>query len=241
MVITEDRLLGGRLTYRQPAIGFRSGIEPVLLAAAVPAKSGQRVLEAGTGAGAALLCLHARVPGLRSLGVEIDPALVGLAATNAAANGFASMEVLAGAVETVALQQDVDHAIANPPYHLAAGTASPLAARDLAKRGSIPQLQAWIGRLAAALRPGGTLTLIVPASRIPTCLRAMDDATCSCTVVFPLWPAAERPAKLVVIRGVRTTRAPMRLSAGLVLHRADGLLTEAAQAVLREASSLSLD
>jgi len=240
VVITQGRLLGGRLTYSQPVVGFRSGIEPVLLAAAVPAKSGQHVLEAGTGAGAALLCLHARVHGLRSLGVEIDPAMVRLATTNAAANSFTSMEVLAGAIESVALQQDVDHAIANPPYHLAAGTASPLAARDTAKRGSIPQLLAWVGRLGAALRHGGTLTLIVRAGGVPACLLAMADAACSCTMIFPLWPAADRPAKLVLIRGVRDSRAPMRLSPGLVLHQADGSFTEAAQAVLRDALPLPL-
>ena len=60
MDTTEGTLLGGRVRYAQPARGYRTGIEPVLLAAAVPAVPGQAVLEAGTGAGAALLCLAAR-------------------------------------------------------------------------------------------------------------------------------------------------------------------------------------
>ena len=54
MEVTQGHLLGGRVRYAQPRSGFRSGIEPVLLAAAVPARPGERVLEAGSGAGAAL-------------------------------------------------------------------------------------------------------------------------------------------------------------------------------------------
>ena len=47
--ITHGHLLDGRVRYAQPAKGFRSGIEPVLLAASIPARAGQRVLEGGTG------------------------------------------------------------------------------------------------------------------------------------------------------------------------------------------------
>ena len=43
--ITEGTLLGGRLRYNQPKLGFRSGIEPVFLAAMVPARAGERVLK----------------------------------------------------------------------------------------------------------------------------------------------------------------------------------------------------
>ena len=60
---TEDRLLGGKVRLRQPRDGYRAAIDPVLLAASVPAKPGERVLDLGTGAGAAALCLMARVEG----------------------------------------------------------------------------------------------------------------------------------------------------------------------------------
>ncbi len=93
--VTQGHLLGGRVRYAQPRSGFRSGIEPVLLAAAIPARPGERVLEAGSGAGAALLCLAARVAGISGLGVERDPALVEIAASNAAANGWGELAFLA--------------------------------------------------------------------------------------------------------------------------------------------------
>jgi tRNA1Val (adenine37-N6)-methyltransferase len=240
MVITDDRLLGGRVIYRQPASGFRSGIEPVLLAASVPARNGEHVLEAGTGAGAALLCLSARVPGVCATGVESDAATAGLAVENAGANGLPGIEIIAGRIETASFQRRFDHAIANPPYHPADGTASPDTSRDAAKRGSDALTAVWIGRLAGSLRDRGSLTLIVPASLCPACLAAMAQANCRCTVLFPLWPKADRAAKLVLLRGVKNARTPMRLAPGLVLHNPDGSFTDAAQAILGGGAVLEL-
>ncbi|HET9018931.1 MAG TPA: SAM-dependent methyltransferase, partial [Acetobacteraceae bacterium] len=89
-------LLGGRVHHTQLAEGHRTGIEPVLLAASIPAMHGARVLEGGTGSGAGLLCLAARVQGIAGVGIERDPALAALARANIAANGFAGLAVLEG-------------------------------------------------------------------------------------------------------------------------------------------------
>src|SRR5437868_4260752 len=88
MECSEDRFLGGRIVARQPRQGFRSGTDAVMLAAAVPAKAGDDVLEIGSGVGVASLCLAARAAGCRVTGVEIAPELVTLAEENARANGF---------------------------------------------------------------------------------------------------------------------------------------------------------
>ena len=58
---TEDKLLDGRVTLLQPRKGYRVAIDPVLLAAAVPARLGDHVLDLGSGTGAASLCLAARL------------------------------------------------------------------------------------------------------------------------------------------------------------------------------------
>jgi tRNA1Val (adenine37-N6)-methyltransferase len=239
-MITEGHLLGGRVIYRQPATGFRSGIEPALLAASVPIRPNEHVLEAGTGAGAALLCLSARVPGVRATGVEIDATMAGLAAANACANGFTGIEVIADRIETAVFDRPFDHAIANPPYHPPNGTASPDATRETAKRASDTLMTTWIGRLSGALRHRGSLTLIVPAGMIPPCLAAMMQYHCPCTDLFPLWPKTGLPAKLVLLRGVKNARTPMRIAAGLVLHNADGSFTAAAQAILSAGAALTL-
>jgi len=238
MEVTDGTLLDGRVRYAQPRDGFRSGIEPVLLAALVPARPGEHVLEAGSGAGAVLLCLAARVPGVRGTGLERDPDLAALAGRNAAANGFAGLCFQIGDVLAGEPAGPFDHACANPPYHLGGGTGSPLPGREGAKRAGPGLLGAWTEALARRLRPGGSLTLILTAGGVPEVLAAMGRGGIGGVSLLALWPRPGQAAKLVLLRGVRGGRGPFRLLPGLVLHAEGGGYTQAAEAVLRGAAGL---
>src|ERR1700753_114500 len=163
MATTQGHLLGGRVIYCQPSNGFRSGIEPILLAASVPARAGEHVLEAGTGAGAALLSLTARVSGVCGTGVEMDAAMAELAVANAEMNGFSNISIVQDRIESVELPRIFDHAMANPPYYGTGDPASPDAGRANAKSGSEVLIRNWIEQLSMSLRRRGTLSLIVSA------------------------------------------------------------------------------
>jgi tRNA1(Val) A37 N6-methylase TrmN6 len=238
--VTRDSLLGGRVYYAQPARGFRSGIEPVLLAASVPAKSGQRVLEAGSGAGAALLCLAARVPGIWGVGVERSPELVELARHNASANQQARLSFIVADIGCAGDLGSFDHACANPPYHSAEGTPSPLPGRESAKRAHPALLAEWARQLGARLVHRGTLTLVLPVALMQAAFAALTGAHCQPTAVLPLWPSVGLGAKLMLARGVKGGRGPLRLLPGLALHAAQGAFTPEAEAVLRTGAALEL-
>ncbi|HYZ61878.1 MAG TPA: methyltransferase [Acetobacteraceae bacterium] len=231
MRVTAGHLLGGRLRYAQPADGYRTGIEPVLLAAAIPALPGERVLEAGTGAGAGLMCLAARVPGMAGTGVEIDPAMAELARQNLAANGLAGFEVVTADIRAYA-GVGFDHAFANPPWHDPGSTPSPLERRRLAKQGSA--LEDWIAALARSLRQGGTLTLILPVGLAGRAAPSMRRAGLETAQIIPLIPKQGKQAKLALI-----TSAPA-IDPGIVLHEADGAFTPAIEAVLRHGAALPI-
>jgi tRNA1Val (adenine37-N6)-methyltransferase len=231
-------LLAGRVHYTQPRTGYRSGIEPVLLAAAIPARSGQRVLEGGSGAGATLLCLAGRVPGVQGVGVERDPALADLARGNASANRWPLLHFVAAGIASLPDLGSFDHACANPPYHAASGTPSPDASRQMSKRGSEDLLRVWAAALASHLRARGTLTFILPAARLPDAIAAFTNAGCQPTAGLPLWPKAGVAAKLMILQGVKGSRAPFRLLPGLVLHTEDGAFTPEADAILRDGGPL---
>jgi tRNA1(Val) A37 N6-methylase TrmN6 len=237
---TTDLLLGGRVRLTQPAQGYRAAIDPVLLAASVPAAANEAVLEGGLGAGAAALCLLARVPGASVTGVEIDPAMAGLAAANAAANE-AALEVVNA--DLLGFRQGrFAHAMANPPFQEAgSGSASPLTARRRADREAAPgALGAWVAALARRLEARGTLTLVLPAARLSEAAAAMREAGLGAVTLLPLWPRADEPAKRMLLRGVKTARGPDRVLPGLVLHQASGAYTEATLAVLRHGAALDL-
>src|ERR1700738_1536182 len=87
---TEDAFLGGRLRLRQPKSGHRAGHDAMLLAAATPARPGDRVVDFGAGGGAAGLAVAKRVAGINLVLVEIDERLAELARGNAVSNAIAA-------------------------------------------------------------------------------------------------------------------------------------------------------
>ena len=239
MEVTEGHLLGGRLRYAQPKDGYRTGIEPVLLAASVPARPGERVLEVGTGAGAGLMCLAARVPGVTGVGVEIDPDMADLARRNIAANGFEALEIVTGDIAGVALGA-FDHAFANPPWHDPRFTASPLERRRRAKQAGEAGLETWVAAMARMLKPGGSLTLILPAAQLKRAHPTIEAEGLGGLVTHPLLPKQGRPGKLALLRARHGDDRPSRVVSGTALHREDGAFTPTVDAVLRQGFTMAI-
>ena len=238
--LTEDRLLGGRVHLSQPANGYRAAIDPVLLAAAIPARPGERVLELGAGAGAASLCLAARVPGVCIEGLERDGATVALARANAARNAFQPAPLFhKGDVARPAAPGLYAHAFANPPFLEALAATAPADARRAAAHvEGEAGLAVWVAGLVRAVRHRGTITLIHRADRLDALLAAFDRQVGG-IIILPLWPKAGQQAKRVIVRAVKGSRAGLVLSAGLVLHQADGRFTAEAEAILRGGAGLA--
>ncbi|WP_239019861.1 methyltransferase [Novacetimonas maltaceti] len=244
--VTVGTLLDGRVRYRQFCDGYRTGLEPVLMAACVPARAGQYVLEGGCGAGAGLLCLATRVRGVRGIGLECDSPTVLLGRANMDENGFDAIRILQAILPV--LPDDpllsgpgtrrIDHAFANPPWHDHASTPSPMPRRDRARRLPRAGLAQWVGSLATQLRHHGTLTLAVPATLLDHTIGCMVENRMGDVTVFPCWPRQGVAAKIVLIRGRMGSRTPARLLPGIVLHHADGTFTPEARAVLRDGQAL---
>ncbi len=242
--VSEDHLLGGRVRLSQPVEGYRAAIDPVFLAAAVPAEPGDSLLDLGCGAGAASLCLLARVPETRVTGLDIQAEWVRLAGENGRANGWGGRFLpLTGDVARPPPRLapgSFDHVLCNPPQ-LVAERARPAAdpGRDLANREGAARLGDWVATALAMVRPKGTVTFIHRADRLDDLLSAFAGRAGE-LVVFPLWPGAGKPAKRVLVRARKGAATPLRLAPGLVLHRADGGFTGAAEAVLREGRGLEI-
>ena len=244
---TTDDFLGGRLQIQQPKDGYRAGIDPVLLASAVPARSGDQVLELGTGVGTALLCLMARVEGLIATGVERDEAMAGLARANLAANGMAGQIVTADLRDLPSELREIsfDHVFANPPFFdRARGSAAPNDGR-VSGRGHETPLAVWIEVALRRLKQKGTLTLIHRAESLPALLSALGDKTGG-VHVLPLAARAGREAKLILLQATKGAKGAFRLLAPFTLHDGDAHAvdgddyTNKTSKILRQGSPLSL-
>jgi tRNA1(Val) A37 N6-methylase TrmN6 len=223
--------------------GYRVAIDPVLLAAAVPATGGDQVLELGVGTGAAALCLWARVRDCRVTGLENDATMLDTAQFNIAANVAGNrITAVEGDVTSLPTRMSgaFDHVMANPPYGEAGAGTDPSGTRRASYVQSESSLSEWVGAAFFAAGPQGSVTLIHRAERLPEILTEIAAAGGSGVVVFPLWPKAGATARRVLVRARAGGRNPFRLAAGLVLHEADGRYTVAAERVLRGAESLDL-
>ena len=238
--VVENTLLNGRARLLQPARGYRAGMDAALLAATVEARPGERLLEAGCGAGAVLVQIAARRPGAALTGLERDPAMAGLARRNAALNGIEA-EILEGDVAAGfrALGRPVfDWAVSNPPFFDDPGA---LRAPAEGKRGAWMAddgLAAWTRFLLKAVREGGRIVVIHRADRLADLLAGLGE-TAGSFAVRPIHPHADEPAKRVIVQAVKTGKAPLRLLPPLVLHDRSGARhTAEAEAILRGEADL---
>ena len=241
---SEDALLGGRLHLRQPAQGYRVAIDPVLLAAAVPAQAADSVLDIGCGVGAASLCLAARVPECKITGIEAQMPLVRLAVENIALNNFESrVRAMAGDILRPPPRLEpgsFSQVMANPPYQEEGrATPPPNTSKAVSQIEGVANLAYWVRFALSMTRPRGGITFIHRADRLDALLGQLTGRAGAITVL-PLWPTLGTPAKRVIIHARKDIASPTRLLPGLVLHGVDGHFTKAAEAILRHGEKLDL-
>lgn len=243
--VVEDGFLDGRVRLRQPREGYRAATDPVLLAASVPARSGDKILDLGCGAGAASLCLAARVPGLVLHGAEIQNIYAGLARDNAALNGapLTVHDCDIRAMPDDLKRQSFDAVMLNPPWHSMQDKASPDPARDRANRLDT-DLLVWISAALTRARPDGWIVLIQRVGALPEILGALSPRAGSISVL-PLSARAGRPAKRVIVKARKGAGGPFNLAPPLVMHAGEEHVsdgddfTPAARAILRNGAALN--
>jgi tRNA1(Val) A37 N6-methylase TrmN6 len=236
---TEDGFLGGQLRLRQPKSGHRAGHDAMLLAAAVSAHAGDRVVDFGAGVGAAGLAVARRVAGLDLVLVEIDPALADLARGNAAANTIAAdvivMDVTSSADAFAAaglVPDSVDIVLMNPPFNdPARHRASPDKAREVAHVATTTTLESWVHAARRILKSGGGLTLIWRADGLGDVLAALDRGFGS-IAILPIHGDATKPAIRILIRAIKGGKAPIRIDAALMLNDESSLPNKQLQDIL---------
>jgi tRNA1(Val) A37 N6-methylase TrmN6 len=246
---TDDYFLGDALRILQPVDGLRAGLDAVFLAAAAPviADRRQRILDAGTGAGVAGLCLARRCPSAEVVLLERDAQLARLCALNTVRNQLSDRVSVVEADLTAPLSAlrprgifpDVfDHVIANPPFYETGDVrSSPRPLKAHASAFGEGDLVRWIRFLAAVTRPGGTATLVHLPAALPSLLSHLDGRFGGLRI-WPLYPRDGAPASRILIRGIKGSRAPIALLRGTILHEGAGY-GPAAEAVLRQGAALA--
>lgn len=221
--LTEDDLIGGAVRLLQPKSGYRVSMDTVLLAAAIPAKPGEHVLDAGTGSGGAAMCLARRCERVLVSGIEIQPELTVLARRNAELNGLdGRVRVVEGCITSPSsrFEQEgaFDHVMANPPYLEAGhGLRPPNPSKGIAHMDTSGGLKSWTRFCLSMVRSKGSVTFIYRADRMDELIARLYRRTGEMKIL-PIVPRQGRPAKRVIIQARKGLHGAATLLSPLAMH-----------------------
>jgi tRNA1(Val) A37 N6-methylase TrmN6 len=227
---TVDTFHRGKFVLVQPkGAGHRSGIDAMILAAAVPSGFSGHAIDLGAGAGAAGLAVAGRCPQARVTLAENDPFMLAFAArtlqheSNQSLAGRLSIidsdVTLTGERRVAAGLGDnaFDFAFMNPPFNLPHDRRTPDPVKAGAHVMTDGLFDVWLRTAAAIVKSGGGMALIARPQSIAEILSALKGRFGGLRIV-PVHPREGEAAIRIVITGTRGSRAAMQLESPLVLH-----------------------
>ena len=232
--LTTDHIFHQSIKLTQPKQGYRYGTDAVLLAASMSAQKG-RLLDMGAGVGAVSLGAAWRCPKLQITAVEKEPLLAQLLTFNIEQNDMSDrVRALQADIARLppVLKGSFDHVVANPPFHQSGDVRSANKRRALAHSGDGLSLSQWVQFGLAALKPKGRLSFIVRADRGDEVIAALRQGSAGEIVQFPVWSYHGSPAVRLIITARKQVQGVSALLSGIVLHHANGTLSEAANKVM---------
>jgi len=244
---TQDAFLNGALQVLQPKAGYRAATDPVFMAASMPVKAGQTVLELGCGVGTAMLCLGARVPECHLTGLEIQTDYADLARENARANNI-DVTVVSGDLMQMPKElrdQSFDHVMFNPPFYDADAVTAPDDAGKSTAFVMDLQIEDWIKAGMKRLKPKGRLTFIHRIDVLPKALGALADVAGDITIK-PLVSREGQAAKRIIVTCRKGTHGTPSLLPPFVIHSSRthgddaGAYSKTAEGILRHGDALPI-
>lgn len=232
--------LGGRLRLAQDEDGHRAGTDAALLIAATPREVNGLLLDVGAGVGAVGLGAALLAPEARIGLIEFDTRSCELARENISLNG---LDARATVFECDLLDAESRRAaglapggarvvLTNPPFFQRDSVrVTPDPRKASAHVGEAP-LEDWTRACLALLAPSGIFAMIHRADALATCLAALAQRIGGIEVL-PIAPREGEAASRLLLRGVKGSRAPLKLFAPLALHAEGGGFTPRAEALHR--------
>lgn len=235
----------------QPALkGHRSGVDAMILASCVPTDFNGRLLDMGSGAGAAGLAVASRCKQAfvtlverSSFMAEFARKSVSHPLNNALASRLDVLEAdvsLHGKARVFAglADNNYDFAIMNPPFNERSDRQTPDPLKAEAHVMPDNMFEQWIRTAAAVVRPGGSIAIIARPGSMREILEALAGRFGHLKIV-PVQPRPNAAAIRMIFIGTRASRAGLAFQPALIMHHEEGNdFSERADAINNGAASL---
>jgi len=213
--------------------GHRAGMDAMLLAAAVPANFKGKIVDLGSGSGAAALAVLSRLPEVEATLVECSPLMLAFAekTRNHPHNAHLRERIeivdadvcLKGRARIAAGLPDhhFDFAIMNPPFNPATDKVTPDDEKARAHVMAEGLFSHWLRTAAAIVKPGGGVALIARPAVLPDIITAMRGRFGG-LVITAIYARANAQAIRIVISAWRGSRKALSIAPPLILHESEG-------------------
>ena len=236
--MTRDTFFNGRLTVKQNRTGYRFSIDAVILADRIRPKSGQRVVDLGTGCGIVPLIVGYRFPAACLYGVEIQKELADIASDNVRTNGMeTSVKIFYKDIQNLLpamFDGPVDIVVSNPPFRKASsGRINPNQQRAVARHELRVTLLKVVEKASELLKVSGRFVLIYTSERLVELIAHMRSCQLEPKLVRFIHAQSDSESKLVMIEGIKQSKPGLKVGPPLVIYREDGTYTEEVQAMFQ--------
>lgn len=231
-----ERLGLGELKIYQPSAIFKFTIDPLLLAAFLPVRSQETILDLGTGAGVVPLWLTGYRGVRQVVGLELQPEIAALARRNVALNQFDTrITIVEGDLRTPPPElsdRRFDWVVSNPPYWSPVTHQVPTSSLlACAKFELACNLSEVITAAARFCRDRGRVALIHLPERLTDLLSLMRAARLEPKRLCLVHPKPETAPHRVLVEGIKHGRPGLKVCKPFIIHQPDGEFTPEMNAV----------
>jgi tRNA1Val (adenine37-N6)-methyltransferase len=238
--LTYEELNIGGLHIRQPRKGYRFSLDAILLADFLRVKTGERVLDIGTGSGIIPLLASELTTAKDIVGLELQDRLFALACDNIRLNHLEQrVTIIQGdlcQVQTLFQAGEFDVVCSNPPYRKeGSGRVNPNDEAAIARHEIACQLPDLVAACKYAVKPGGKVYLVHLAERMGeliSCMRQYNLEPKRLRFVHSFHTA---DASLALVEAQRDALAGLKILPPFVVYTKEKEYTDEAKRVLREA------
>lgn len=210
---------------------FCFGMDAVLLSAFARVKTGECVLDLGTGTGILPILLAGKTDGKHFTGLEIQEESAQMAQRSVQHNHLEErVSIVQGDIKEASQifgTDSFDVVTTNPPYMIGGhGLANPESAKAIARHEVLCTLDDVVRESARVLKTNGKFFMVHRPFRLAEIIRSMSQYGIEPKRMRLVYPYIDKEPNMVLIEGIRGAKPRMTVEAPLVVYKKDGSYTE---------------